>query len=387
MNSKNNILFLYDFAINHTNRGCQALTYGSISFIKKIIKDADKLEWIVPGYCFRHRKDEIFNVEVDGEIVAIKRRYYFLPEIIISTFFYRLFKKSLFKTSFAKDLERLEYVTNISGGDGFSDIYSPLTFLILTWPSLISVFLRKKLIVMPQTIGPFTNKFVKKAAHYILKGAHKVYVRDLVYAKMLEKLGVDYTFNYDVSYYMNPKSVNYEVKKNSIGINVSGLTYYNNYRNLAGKFEYYKELIIRLINSFQTKGIPVYLVPHTYNYHVPEINSDDLQASKDIYNSLQNKDNIFVLDEDLNAPELKYIISQFDFFIGTRMHANFAAIFTKTPVFGLAYSYKFSGSFDLYGLNNNYSSVIDISKEHIEQIIQKIHSVYDDRSSMKFLVD
>ena len=40
-----------------------------------------------------------------------------------------------------------------------------------------------------------------------------------------------------------------------------------------------------------------------------------------------------------------------DYFIGTRMHANFAAIFSHIPVFGLAYSYKFEGAFNANGLN------------------------------------
>ncbi len=384
---KNNILFLYDFAIDHTNRGCQALTYGSIAFIRNKIQHADEYEWIVPAYCFKKRQDEVYTVETKGETVKIKKRYYFLPEILFSLFIYRLFNRSVFNTSFAKDLKRLEYVTNISGGDGFSDIYSPLTFLILAWPSIVAVFLRKKLIVMPQTIGPFKNLFVKTIAHYILKGAHQVYVRDLVFAKKLEELKVNYIFNYDVSYYMKPKPVNYIIKDEAIGINISGLTYYNNYKKLSGKFEYYGELIRKMIMSFQEKGIPVYLVPHTYNYHVPEVNSDDLQASKDIYDLLENKENVFIIDEDLIAPELKYIISQFDFFIGTRMHANFAAIFTKTPVFGLAYSYKFSGSFDLYGLNNNYSSIIDITKKDIDGIVDRIQQVYKDRLNIKFLIN
>lgn len=39
------------------------------------------------------------------------------------------------------------------------------------------------------------------------------------------------------------------------------------------------------------------------------------------------------------------------FFIGTRMHANFAAIYTGVPLFGLAYSYKFEGAFNANGLD------------------------------------
>lgn len=381
---KKKIIYLYDFAINHTNRGCQALTYGSISFISQIIDNTNDYEWLVPAYCFRKREDEVYNIEIEGHEVEIKRRYYFLPEIIISSLFYRIFKGALALNRFTKDMKRLEYVTNISGGDGFSDIYSKLTFFILLWPSIVAVFLKKKLIIMPQTIGPFKNKYIKKIAHYIIKGAYRVYVRDYVYAEEMDKMGIKYTQTFDVSYYMPPKSVEYNVNENSVGINISGLTYYNHYRNLSGMFDHYKKLIIDIIKLFQDKNVSVYLVPHTYNYEIPEIDSDDLQASKDLYNELIDKTGVYIVDLNMIAPEIKYIISKFDFFIGTRMHANFAAIYTKTPVYGLAYSYKFSGSFNLYGLKNNYSSVININHDDIEGIIEKIDIAYLNRNKLKF---
>jgi len=380
------ILYFYDFAIDHTNRGCQALTYGGISFLLSIIDHPEDFEWLVPAYCFRKREDEIYNVFIDGQFLEIKRRYYFLPEIIISSLFNKIFKGIKPFTRFSRDLQRLEYVTNISGGDGFSDIYRKKTFFILAWPSILAVFLRKKLIIMPQTIGPFNNLYVRKIAHYILQGANKIYVRDYVYSKNLDMLSLTYIRNNDVSFYMNPKPIDYTITKNSVGINISGLTYYNNYRNLAGKFSNYKELVIRIIESFQAKNLDIYLVPHTYNFNQPEINSDDLQASKDLYMELRDKSRVHIVDKDMIAPEIKYIISQFDFFIGTRMHANFAAIFTKVPAFGLAYSYKFSGSFDLYGLKDNYISVHNLKNEDIPKAIDKLLTSYDNRTQIEYML-
>ncbi len=386
MNDQKKLLFLYDFTIHNANRGCQALAYGSVSFLKQIIEDIDGFELVAPSYCFRKKNDEIHNVEIDDITVQVKRRYYFLPGIIVSALIYKVFKGLFAVGRFSKDLKRLEYVANISGGDGFSDIYSPKTFFIRLWPSILAVFLKKKLIILPQTIGPFYNKYVGMIARYVIKGASKVYVRDLSYAKEIEKLGVSFTQTCDVSSFMKPRKMNYPVKEHSVGINVSGLTYYNNYRNLAGKFANYKDLISNIIGRFQEKNIPVYLVPHSYNFNKPGINSDDLQASKDLYANLKNKEGVYVIDLDMTAPELKYIISRFDFFIATRMHAGFDAIYTKTPVYALAYSYKFSGSFDLYGLNSNYSSVINMSKAEAEQIARKVLERYDQRADTKIIL-
>ena len=66
------------------------------------------------------------------------------------------------------------------------------------------------------------------------------------------------------------------------------------------------------------------------------------------------------------------------FFIGTRMHANFAAIYTNVPLFGLAYSYKFEGAFNANGLDGTKQTVMinNIKESDIDSIIQKIDNVY-----------
>ena len=66
------------------------------------------------------------------------------------------------------------------------------------------------------------------------------------------------------------------------------------------------------------------------------------------------------------------------FFIGTRMHANFAAIYTNVPLFGLAYSYKFEGAFNANGLDGAKQTVMinNIKESDIDGIIQKIDNVY-----------
>ena len=66
------------------------------------------------------------------------------------------------------------------------------------------------------------------------------------------------------------------------------------------------------------------------------------------------------------------------FFIGTRMHANFAAIYTNVSLFGLAYSYKFEGAFNANGLDGAKQTVMinNIKESDIDNIIQKIDNVY-----------
>lgn len=376
-------IYFSDFAATHTNRGCQALNYGSFPFIHKVLS-FDGFTIVSPEYYFRKkRNDEKHLIQLPDESIEIIRRYYWVPEIIFTTILFKLFGGKIGFGEFYNDLKKVDHVLNISGGDGFSDIYSSHTFRHLYWPSFLGAFLNKNLIILPQTIGPFKKKFNRILAEYAIKKAEKVFVRDLAFADRLNKLNIPFNLTNDVSFYMKPLKVDIDIEDNAVGINISGLAYYNHFKDLKNRFPYYRELILSLIEFFQKRKIPVFLVPHTYNHEVPEIDADDLQASKDIFKTLKTKSGVTVIDADYIAPELKYIISKFDFFIGTRLHSNFAAIFSHVPVFGLSYSYKFSGTFDRYGLNNNYSSVIDMKKENIQEITRKVEKCYAEREITK----
>ncbi len=381
--SMDKIIFFSAFQGNDTNRGCQALSYGALHLISNSYKTGN-ITIISPSYYIRKkRNDELHIIKIKENALEIKRRYYWLPEIIITSILIKLFGKKFEIGKFGSDMERLEHVYSINGGDGFSDIYSSKSFTTSLWPSIIGVFLNKNVTMLPQTIGPFSKLRNRKLAEYVLKKANKVYVRDLVFADQLKELNVPFILSNDVSYYMIPQKVNITIENDAIGINISGLAYYNNFRNLKGRFPYYKELIIKIIEMFQMSGKTVYLIPHTYNSNHPEIDSDDLQAAIDIHELLGNKLGVKIINGDYIAPELKYIISKFDFFIGNRMHANFAAIYSNVPVFGLSYSYKFSGTFNQYGLNDHYCSVIDLKEEDIQDIITKIEKCYSDRQKTK----
>jgi len=234
------------------------------------------------------------------------------------------------------------------------------------------------LIQLPQTIGPFSIAENYELATKILRYSKAVYVRDKKYVDELDKLGIKYEVTKDLSAYMQPDPWSIDILPNSIGINVSGLCYSNTFRSLSGQFEQYPNLISRIIEYFQKKGLHIYLIPHSYHYGEPEDSNDDMVACQEAYNHLDCKDNVIFVNQDLISPKVKYVISKMSFFVGTRMHANFAAIYTGVPVFGLAYSYKFEGAFNANGLDAEKQTVKinNITSKDISKIISKIDSFY-----------
>ena len=83
---------------------------------------------------------------------------------------------------------------------------------------------------------------------------------------------------------MKPQPWNIEIQPNAIGINVSGLAYDNQFPGLEKQFDTYPDLINLLIQEFQKLGKTIYLIPHSYNYHHPDIHNDDLSACRAVYN-------------------------------------------------------------------------------------------------------
>lgn len=365
------------FNVNHPNRGNAALSYGAISFLqqKGLLHEGQE---IVNFRFYRHifkrsnYQERQEQVKIDGK----KWIYREIPVLFLEGFLCRKFGLILPFTRFGRIIKQVEYEAADYGGDGFSDIYGDRLFMGRMNQTFVLWKIGVPLIMLPQTIGPFKKTCNYDIAKKIMRYAQKIYVRDNRYIEELNNLGLDYERTKDLSAYMLPLSWDIDIKSNSVGINVSGLAYSNRFPNLEGRFDVYPELIDRLINHFRKKGCTVYLIPHSYCCSRPNENNDDMVACKMAFDCLEDKTNVVFVDKDLISPCVKYVISQMSFFIGTRMHANFAAIFTNVPLFGLAYSYKFQGAFEENGIYDRTVMISDIRNEDIDGIITKIDEVY-----------
>lgn len=360
--------------LSDTNRGTAALGYGSFSFLKEkgLLNDECRVlcfKYPINLFKLKNWKDRLYTEKIQDLRVQF-------AEISIPFWerkFFLMFNCFFPFGKLKRYLHQVEYVAAINGGDGFSDIYNTHTFYYRLTETLYAMKINIPVIFLPQTIGPFFDLKNKIIANKILKYAKYVFVRDNRYQDELIKNNVNYELCKDLSYYMKPETVDVNIKSNAVGLNISGLAYSNGFRGLAGQFDNYKYLIINLINALQQLRIPVYIIPHSYNFNTPELNNDDMEASKVVYENLDNKTNVYLIDRELTAPQVKYCISKMSYFIGTRMHANFAAIYTNVPVYGLAYSYKFEGAFRENGVyNNNISLINNISKEDCQDIIKNI---------------
>lgn len=243
---------------------------------------------------------------------------------------------------------RHDLVIDMYGGDSFSDIYSKKGFALGCSQRLFSIGKTAKYVLAPQTIGPFSSKTSIFLARKLLKRANHIFLRD---SKSMECIPTEMQTKTDCvtdMAFMLPYDKNRSTTF-KIGLNVSGLLWHS--ALLEDKTQEYRNSIHKIIQYCIDSGIHLTLVPHVND---AENSIDgDYAVSEQLFKDYSNR--IHLAPPFKDPVEAKTYISQFQFFIGSRMHATIASTSMGIPTMIIAYSKKFEGLFNALG----YSYIID----------------------------
>lgn len=313
--------------INNGNMGCVALTYSFIKIMEEISDRFINIRFIYNIFEDMPDKQKIRTMCKimhlnDNQVVSIK------------------YKKSLFQL---RDINVCDIVFDFTEGDSFSDIYGNKRFIKNFFYKKLVLLSDTKLILGPQTIGPFIKKINKCIARNIIEHSDLLFSRD--------KESIDYVHSFsnakillttDIAFklpYYSIKKVNNSQKK--IGFNASKLLYFREYDSkrihLSLDFKRYSQ---KLIKKLIEMGYTVFLISHV---------NGDYEANMDIH--LQFPQTILV-NKFSNPVEAKTEISKMDFMVSPRMHATIAAYSVGIFVIPLSYSRKFRSLFNEIGLKN-----------------------------------
>ena len=286
----------------------------------------------------------------------------------------------------------------VSGGDSFSDIYGLGRLLYVCLPQLLVLLLNKRLILLPQTLGPFSGRMSRWTARVILRNAERVYSRDHSGLELIRQLvGGDFDtarhcFCYDLGFVVQPRrptkveiaGLDQEFLSNPplVGLNVSGLLWVGGYAHKSNfnlKSDY-RQTVRAAINRLITgHGAQILLVPHVFG--TESGSESDVLACEQLYRELggQYEGSLGIARSNLDQSEVKYLIGSCDFFIGSRMHACIAALSQQIPAVSIAYSDKFIGVLDAIGVP---TLVADARKLTGEQIVTLIDNAYSRRHEL-----
>ncbi len=250
----------------------------------------------------------------------------------------------------------------VSGGDSFSDIYGLTRFLYTALPQILLLLLGKRLVLLPQTYGPFRRRSTRLIARWIVKRAEQSWCRDRCSLAQLMNVPAshprwgDRAFGYDMGFAIEPippaqlsiEGLPAPCRRNPrlIGVNVSGLLFQRGYtgKNEFGLRSDYRGLMHVLICSLLERAeTQVLLVPHVLETE-SRVESDVL-ACEQLYDGLRGcyPGRIGILRGSYSPGEMRYVVGLCGFFLGARMHACIAAIAQRIPAVSIAYSDKFLG--------------------------------------------
>lgn len=306
--------------------------------------------------------------------------------------------KLIRSNSCLQHLEQMDLITAISGGDSFSDIYGMMRFIYVALPQILAILLGKKLILLPQTLGPFRSGMARALTRTILRGAERIYTRDKLGFKTVRSLCDDervlrkVVFQYDVGFVVEPVRPNdpsllanidtWKSRGPLLGLNVSGLLFMGGYtrKNMFGLATDYRQLTQAVMAWFQgMEEGTLLLVPHVMGNENPE---SDLSVCQTLYEEWRPilGERVQFLDRRLSEREVKFVIGKCDFFSGARMHACIAALSQSVPTVPVAYSDKFIGVMQTVGAENQ---VADPRSMRQQEILSLISATYTNRTAIR----
>ena len=286
-------------------------------------------------------------------------------------------------------------VGDVRGGDSFSDIYGLKRFCLAFLPVLSVLLIKGSIVHFPQTYGPFSTRTSRFLAGFLLRRSSMVIARDLKSQSIAQELvgsRLKVRLSPDVAFALHseaPENFSMDpllegvLPAGTIGVNVNGLMFNGGYHggNMFGLKLDYRAFVPALISRLLAKTTAdILLVPHTLaEPGDPESDNDACRLARELLTP-EEQLRVRIVTGDYDAHQLKGIIRQCDFFIGSRMHSCIAALSQGVPCVGVAYSMKFAGVFESVGMED---WVIDGRAVDSEGTITETLRLYASRGAMK----
>jgi polysaccharide pyruvyl transferase WcaK-like protein len=226
-------------------------------------------------------------------------------------------------------LRQFDAVFDTGAGDSFTDIYGRNRLARITYTQLTARRLGIPLVLLPQTIGPFTGGAHRMLARRVLRRADIVMSRDGVSTNHAAELGrrdvvraTDLVFSLPVV----------EAQKTrDVMVNVSGLLWGENSHLDAPS---YRRSVVDLIEGLRERGRTVSLLPHVLANSTADNDMVPLDELTERFPDIET-----IVPQALS--DARAAVASAQWVLGSRMHACLNALSVGTPAIPWAYSRKF----------------------------------------------
>lgn len=262
---------------------------------------------------------------------------------------------------------------DVSGGDSFADIYGRKRFIRMCRPKWLALAMKRPLVLLPQTYGPYKDPGMRAMAADIVARADCAVARDARSYDVLKELlggrfdparhlvGADMAFRLPT---VDPPAQALEVVARAravangaavAGFNVSGLiaNQPGTWRSYGFKDDYFATCVALVRRLLASGAGAVVLVPHVIARPDPATESD-IWASQQLVAALapSERERVAIASGYELPSEAKAIIRRLDWFSGSRLHATIGSLSNGVSTATIAYSDKARGIFEALGVGD-----------------------------------
>jgi len=328
------------------NRGCEAIVRSTVSMLNQTF---GKVEVLVPSSDIVRDNKQWPDAGrqgvhfVDAYLPIHNRLWVHLQRLPFS-----ILKRAGWPFSFPRklrdELNSCDAVLSI-GGDNYSLDYRLPSLLMGV--DRLAMDLGKPVFVWGASVGPFEAEpsFLPAIREHLAKMKIIAARESITYGYLTEKLGLNNVIRMaDPAFTLKKESIDTvsfwprDGGSGIIGLNISPLIerYKTDSQDLRAE-------TIRFIHEVVGKGFGVLLVPHVVPLDGGEGNNDSTYMNDMLAELKLHGDSVTIMPANLNASQIKQVISQLRYFIGARTHATIAALSSSIPTLSIAYSVKAKG--------------------------------------------
>jgi polysaccharide pyruvyl transferase WcaK-like protein len=385
------------------NLGGMAIVFGTIKSLEASFKEA-KLTFVSSHYENEREfyKNNFQEVQLIPHFWYIENKSLYFSYILTSVKFLNLFVLCVFSRYF--NFIKTPYSDYDIIVDLNSDALNEHYGLVQPTFSLMNICLpmicKKPVVIAASSIGTFDHYLLKFFAKKILnrtslilareKRTLKYLIEDISISEKKVQLVGDHAFlmtpanSHRIEQILEAEKIN-SLKKPIVGISPSELMHRYCLKNISAtsdRYEAYKQLIIDIINYMvEELNVSVLIIPHSY-----QESEDDRIISTKVFEEVNNKEKVILLEQKYDCTELKGLIGKCEMFIGCRMHSTIASVSMCVPTVALVYGHKSHGILGMsLGLEDilipmeNYESY----EKLLEECRSKVNYVWNNKEPIK----
>ena len=358
------------FIIGHatfSNRGCEAIIRSTVQLLNWKFSE---IEVLVPSNNISYDSKQWPEHKDHG----VRFVPYFYPFYAKYWFYLQRFPSRYLKgltwpfplpNNLRNTLKEVDAVISV-GGDNYSLDYGIPSLLIAL--GNLAMKEGKPLIILGASIGPFEKD--KYFLPVIIDHLSKI---DLILVR--ERISQDYLKNNlglktptsipDPAFILENQSTDLKPfwPQNSnlkiLGLNLSPYIY----SRAKNSTNVQQEILQFIKNCVCNHDLSVLLIPHV---------ADDLKIMKKLKSDLDfPKERVCLVEKNLNAPQLKYVISNCSYFFGARTHSTIAAMTNCIPTVSISYSVKARGlNLDIFGHTEHVLDMYDLNARSLNDKLE-----------------